>query len=267
MRAYIAILVAFMRRIDRWLLLRAPMLWRAQPPRWLVLLSLAILAAIPFMETSIKTPIEAGELAVDIEVYWWLELTGVVVVLWRWVSIIVRRPVGELPPRRHLVTVVAVAIGSYLWLVTPSWLAYQQISAIKRVDPGDQQLKADDEVISRYSRWECVPPDVFDNKDEVEQLRKVLVSYGADVRDVKKGREGDYCTPKDRFWAEPWRAVSRTRRAIEAIKEARDSGTDSGFYFIRTGPYWGLAVALGLGILTAVFSYPRYVWRRTFSRG
>jgi hypothetical protein len=46
--------LAFIWRLDRWLLLRAPMLWRTRLPHLLVLLSLAVIAAVPFMQTSIN---------------------------------------------------------------------------------------------------------------------------------------------------------------------------------------------------------------------
>jgi hypothetical protein len=46
------------------------------------------------------------------------------------------------------VTVVAVAMGSYLWLITPSLLAYPQINAIKRVELGEADFKKDFDFLS-----------------------------------------------------------------------------------------------------------------------
>jgi hypothetical protein len=40
-----------LRRLDRWLLLRAPLLWRTRLPYLLILLSLAVIAAHSFMQT------------------------------------------------------------------------------------------------------------------------------------------------------------------------------------------------------------------------
>src|SRR5262249_16098259 len=269
-----AILPAFMLRFDRWLLLRAPMLWRTGLPDLLVLLGLAVLIAgliaIPFVHMSIKAPTDVADLASNTTGLWWIEMYAAGMVIYFWVlSLLVATPVGELAPRRHIATVVAVAIGSYLWLVMPSVLAYPQINAIKRIGPpGDRDLTAHLEVVSRYSDWECVPPDVLDNASELEELRFVLVYYGADARDLKKGKRGDRCTSKDSFELESSLSVYRTRKAIEAIREARGFATrgENRFDLIRTGPFRWLAVAFGLGMAAAIMSYPLYVWRRIFLR-
>src|SRR5215468_4287723 len=104
MRAYIAILAAFMRRLDRWLLLREPMLWRAKPPRWLVLVSLAVIviAAIPLMLTSIKVPADVDDLTFDTVTIRTALRYGVALALWMWAQSIAEKPVGELAPRRHI---------------------------------------------------------------------------------------------------------------------------------------------------------------------
>src|SRR5689334_18874156 len=97
MSAYIAILAAVMRRLDRWLLLRAPMLWRAQPPRSLVLASLAVIvAAIALMPTNIKVPAELDGLASYTVSIRTLLRYGVASTLFVWFQSIVGKPVGEL---------------------------------------------------------------------------------------------------------------------------------------------------------------------------
>src|SRR5262249_50580763 len=135
------LLLPLRRRLDRWLLLRAPMLWRTRLPHLLVRLSLAVAVIIPFIQTSANVPYEAYDLGRDIKGMRSLLLIVAVVVLGAWVALIHRIPVGELAPHRHVVTVVAVAIGSYLCLITPSLLAYPKISAIGRVGVSDQQLE------------------------------------------------------------------------------------------------------------------------------
>src|ERR1700681_4714818 len=197
MRAYIAILAAFMRQLDRWLLLREPMLWRAQPPRWLVLVSLAVIviAAIALMPTSIKVPAELDGLASYTVSIRMLLRYGVVIALFVWFPSILGKPVGELAPRRHISTVVAVAIGSFVWLALPSVLTYPQISAIKRLGPNDQELSANLEIVSRYGRWDCVPPDV--DADEIEKLRNVLAYYSGAAPDLKTEQAGSSCKFKD----------------------------------------------------------------------
>jgi hypothetical protein len=257
MRAYIAILAAFMRQLDRWLLLREPMLWRAQPPRWLVPVSLAVIviAAIALMPTSIKVPAELDGLASYTVSIRMLLRYGVVIALFVWFPSILGKPVGELAPRRHISTVVAVAIGSFVWLALPSVLTYPQISAIKRLGPNDQELSANLEIVSRYGRWDCVPPDV--DADEIEKLRNVLAYYSGAAPDLKTEQAGSSCKFKDFFSLQPPGPFYSTRNAIETIREARG-------YDIWSSPYSWVAVALGLGILAAIWSYPTYVWRRTF---
>jgi hypothetical protein len=266
MRAYIAILAAPMRRLDRWLLLRAPMLWRAQPPRWLVSVSLAVIViAAILIPTSIKVPAEVDDLVFDTVTIRMLLRYGVAMALLAWLLSIVGKPVGELALRRHISTVVAVAIGSFVWLALPSVLTYRQINAIKRLGPNDQELSANLDVVSRYDRWDCVPPDV--DAGEIEKLRNVLAYYSGAAPDLKKEQAVSSCKSKDFFsLTASSGAFYSTRKVIETIREARGFRTngENRFQDIWSLPYWWLAVALGLGILTAIWSYPTYVWRRTF---
>jgi hypothetical protein len=268
--AYITKAIPFTRRFDRWLLLRAPLLWRTRLPSLLVLLSLGVIVAIPFvlMLTSIEVRTEVVEVASKTLVFWRLQLYGAVVVLVMWVRfIIIRKPVEELAPRRHIVTVLAVTIGSYFWLVTPSVLAYQPINAIKRVGPSDQKLNADLEVVSHYSKWDCVPPDVLNNTDELEKLRNVLLYYSANVPDFKR-EKGKDCASKDAISLGVWSVAYDVGKAIDTIREARGFNTfgENRFDAIRINLSWGQAFALGIGMLTAILSYPGYVWRRIFLR-
>jgi hypothetical protein len=144
------------RRFDHWLLLRAPILWRTRLLHCLLLLCLLILAKSPFVQTSISLP--SGILPGNIILTTcWLQVSGVVVVLGLWVRSILRKPVGEIALRRHVVTVVAVGVGSYLWLVTPSLFAYVEINAIKGVDLSDRELQADVEFLGLYKGWDCIP--------------------------------------------------------------------------------------------------------------
>jgi hypothetical protein len=264
-------------RLDRWLLLRAPMLWRTRLPYLLVLLSLAVIAALPFMQTSIKLPIEAADLGSNTVICWWSQLVGAVGVLFLWVRSISKRPVGELALHRHIVTVVAVAIGSYLWLVTPSLLAYPRINAIKWVELDQADLNKDFNFVSQYSDWRCVPPNVW-NTSEPNRLSAILARYYKYEVEVKKGQTEDpsysfqACHAKgDSPLAPPW-LVDRGKQALGSIKDARsflesNYDNENKFYSIGIGrSWWVAAAALGVGILTAILSYPRYVWRRTFGR-
>jgi hypothetical protein len=270
---------AFIWRLDRWLLLRAPMLWRTRLPYLLVLLSLAVIAALTFMRTSIKRPIEAADLGSSTMICWWSWLIGAVSVLFLWVRSINKTPVGELAPHRHIVTVVAVAIGSYLWLVMPSLLAYPRINAIKQVELDEADLKKDFNLLSQYSDWRCVPPDVWNNESELNQLRAILARYHGYEVEVKKGQIEDLsfafraCHAKGDFPVASLWLVDRGNETIGTIKDARSflaSNYDNENQFYNTIgiglSWWVAAAALGIGILTAILSYPRYVWRRTFGR-
>jgi hypothetical protein len=166
------------------------------------------------------------------------------------------------------VTVLAVTVGSYLCLITPSVLAYPRINAIKRVGPSNQELNPDLEVVSRYSHWDCVPPDVLNKEDELEKLRNVLLYYyGTDVPDFKR-EKGNDCASKDAISLGVWSVAYNLGKAIGAIRVARGFSTsgENRFDAIRIDLPWWQASALGIGILTAILSYPGYLWRRIFLR-
>jgi hypothetical protein len=180
---------------------------------------------------------------------------GVASTLFVWFQSIVGKPVGELALRRHISTVVAVTIGSFVWLALPTVLMYPQVSAIKRLVLNDQQLSADSEVVSRYRRWDCVPPNV--DADEIVKLRTVLAYYSGAAPDLKKEQARSSCKSKDFFSLQPSEPFNSTKDAIDTIREARG-------YDLWGSPYSWAAVSLGLGVLVAIWSYPTYVWRRTF---
>jgi hypothetical protein len=282
---------AFIWRFDHWMLLRAPMLWRTRVLHLLVLLSVAVIAVLPFIQSSITNPIEAADLASNTLSCWYWQLLGATSVLAVWVRSILRKSVGELAPHRHVVTVIAVAIGSYLWFVTPSFLASLKINAIKKVAIEKEVLGADSVILSQYGSWACVPSAVWDNMSELERLRLVLVRYyGKDrinpdqpIREYfKKEPVSDWrsqCNKELNFSLDKWSLAYDSTEAIQTIGDARGYNalvenlshgngdpSDNPFYYIWIGYYWWSAGAIGIGILTAILSYPRYVWRRTFGR-
>ena len=271
---------AFVRRFDHWMLLRAPMLWRTRVLHLLVLLSVAVIAVMPFIQSSITNPIEAADLASDTVSWWYWQLFGAMSVLAAWVALILRKSVGELAPHRHVVTVVAVAIGSYLLLVTPSFLASLKINAIKEVAIKKEELGADSDILARYASWMCVPSTVWDNTSELEQLRLVLVRYyGKDHINLEEPVSKYFqksavsvlssCSKELNFSVSNWPLTYESRKGIRTIRDARgyrDSAGDPSenpFYYIWISYYWWLAGAIGIGILTAILSYPPYVWRPT----
>src|SRR5262245_12841685 len=116
----------FLRRLDRWLLLRAPLLWRTRLLPLLVLLALTIAVAFVVTQTSLESPSEILRPAYKAISIFFFGIMVAVVVLAVWLFFILTKPVGELLLRRHVVTVLAVATGAYFVLVTPSLLVYPQ---------------------------------------------------------------------------------------------------------------------------------------------
>jgi hypothetical protein len=261
------------RRFDHWLLLRAPILWRTRLLHCLLLLCLLILAKSPFVQTSISLP--SGILPGNIILTTcWLQVSGVVVVLGLWVRSILRKPVGEIALRRHVVTVVAVGVGSYLWLVTPSLFAYVEINAIKGVDLSDRELQADVEFLGLYKGWDCIPPSVWKDEREfqrkLEQLHEVLDRYVGYKFDLKTEPSPSYisCDQQGSLAISSY-YISSSKEKTTAIQDARrfwvQDNSPNQFSSIRKSFSWFIAIALGFGVLTAIFSYPTYVWGRTFS--
>src|ERR1700752_2506459 len=93
----------FVRRFDRWLMLRAPMLWRTRLPYCLLILCLIVLAAVAFVQTNMALPID---LQGGLRSLWWFEVLIATIVILLWLSFILRRSVGEVLPTRHAATVL-----------------------------------------------------------------------------------------------------------------------------------------------------------------
>jgi hypothetical protein len=263
----------FFRRLDRWLLLRTPMLWRTRLFHCLLVLCFLTLTNLPIMRTNIDHPREVS-LQSEILESWRFRVWGVAIALALWVRVILRKPVGELALHRHIVTVVAITIGSYLWLVTPSFLAYLEIRAIAGVQLGDPELNADLGFLTRYRDWRCIPPGVWKSKDEFErelkQLYDVLARYGYTAK-LKTESSASYFTCDEGDSRQVARESLYTpRQRIKVIQDARsfwsDDSSENQFSGIQASFAWFLTIALGIGVLTTIFSYPSYVWRRTFLR-
>lgn len=261
-----------LRRFDHWLLLRAPMLWRTRLLHCVLVLFLLILTTSLFLQTSIEHPSEIQYSGVTSK--WGLQVFGAFGALVLWVRSILRKPVGEIALRRHVVTIVAVTIGSYIWLVTPSLLALVEIKTIAGVKPNDGELTAEREILGRYQRWNCIPPRVWKDEPalqiELEQLRPILARYVRDKIDLKTAMSDDYmaCTEGDSRKVAGY-GVHSSFRIIETISDAHNLWSENWigtqFSDIRASLYWFAAIAIGIGLLTAIFSYPKYVWRRIFS--
>ena len=186
--------------------------------------------------------------------------------------VILRKPVGEIALYRHIITVLAVAIGSYAWLVAPSLLAYAEIRIIARVKPSDQELNEQLELLSRHRDWQCIPSSKA--MDEVETLRKVIKRYYPDSNIYTKpsseyaGCEGE--GTQEIHVSTRWNAISDIKKIIKKIQNARsfrlNDYSKNQFAYIRNSFHWFMAIAFGIGVITAILSYPLYVWRRTFLR-
>jgi hypothetical protein len=197
------------------------------------------------------------------------------------VAIIIRRRVGELPPRRHIVTIFAVAIGSYLCLFLPTALAFWQIHLIARAGPKDDPvLDSDSAILSRYNNWQCVPRNI--NKDELEDLRSVLVRYTNNKVEIEQRTYGQLsenaksaysCKDKTNIVVTGIPSIFDVYLINNTIDDARKF--ESGHHLLRYSRFsaiwvpqsWWPVVAVGIGALTVILSYPFYVWRRIFSYG
>jgi hypothetical protein len=259
----------FMRRSDHWLLLRAPLLWRTRLLHFLVLLGLAAIVSILFAQTRLKSADAVSDAILYTMLYWWswLSIAPIVVILW--IKFIIRKTVGELTPQRHATTVIAVAIGSYLYFISPSWVADLRIKAIERFEISDEQLNADRAVLYKYNEWTCVPPDAWSNSAELNQLWDVFSHYGRAVY-PQMGDINPSCRPKEQVFYRllDYSSSAYDKYIVEGIMEARNPYVNGFGYYdvIRINHFWWLTVAFLIGIMTALLSYPSYVWRRTLLR-
>lgn len=258
-------------RWDHWLILRAPMMWRTRPLGALVALGLLVLATLPIVETRIEVPVDTFAYRLDasgVRQFWSLQVGGAVAGLVTWVWLILRRPVGEVALQRHLITVVAVGLVSYLWLVTPSLLALVEVQALRRVDISARTLESDREVLARHNNWACIPPRVWQDEKELAQIRNAIGRYrkAVDVRLEK----APGCDEKESQKLTPDYESYFILKDIAVLLDAKSLGSDSAgpnqFSRLCASLLWFTLPGLGMGILAAALSYPSYVWRRNFLR-
>jgi hypothetical protein len=258
-------------RLDRWWLQRVPMLWRTRLVTALLALivfTFLSLLIFPHAVTGFGSPHELD--IPNIRNSWELPVLGAVIALGLWVLMILRRPVGELPLRRHVVTLIAVAVGSYLWLVTPSVLSLREIRAIANL-ASPEELDRDLSVLGLYSNWTCVPAGEGDA--ELEQLKKINERFDPRYNSLRleKGEINYLRCPKSDVSSYShvnyFFVISDVRDKINVIQDARhfwsDDAASNRFSGIRASFSGFVWAALGIGILTTLLSYPAYVWRRT----
>ncbi len=278
-------------QFDRWLLLRASMLWRT---RFVYLFGLTLFVVAELfvsVDMDIKDVIQIPKFGNDIVLFWRVELLLAIIILITWVWVIIRCPVGELPLRRHVVTIVFVGIGSYLLIVTPTVFANRQISAIAGVN--DRQLASDRSTLSQYAFWNCVPEHVFSEPDLVNQnpppeLKSVLDRYNlGEVEFRKRGDSGADCGEfvkesgvdgnirSEKIFAVEGKdlvALSNqlgfTMTMINDARNFEDGNTiyefpyKNQFAAVEVPAYLWLLAALAIGLIAIILSYPFYVWRR-----
>lgn len=263
----------FLRELDRWWLQRMPMFWRTRlmyALLLLLLLGLLSLLYVPHVISGFESAKEIDPIA-SLK-HWDIHILCAAIAIGLWVLCILRWPVGELPLRRHFVTFVAVAIGGYLWLVAPSLLALAEIRAIANIELSAEDLDRDRSVLSLYRDWQCVPKDVFDK--ERKKLFEVYKRYGylfhsyssppANANDGKcedMDKDANFLRVSDSEWR-----IRGIRRKIDVILDARSFWTvpteENQFLGIRESLFSSLLVAVGIGTLTVLLSYPLYVWHR-----
>lgn len=268
--------LTFFQRLDQWWLQRAPMLWRTRLLTALLVLAVLVLLRLPLISqtaTGINSPLDVYGIERSIG-RWSMYVLGSGIAIGLWVLVILRRPVGELPLRRHFATFVAVAIGSYVWLVTPSVMAIGEIRAIASVDLSVDTINQDLNVLSLYRNWECVPEGL--GGAELEQLNAVYARYsyppsnGIQLVDALPSQNCAEESDSSSFLrAGSWN-ISHTRKRIDAIRDARrfidEPKSENQFSYIRSSMVWFVLVAIVVGALTSLLSYPAYVWRRILLR-
>jgi len=172
-----------------------------------------------------------------------------------------------------------VFIGSYLWLVAPSILAYYHIKAIAEVELSQENLKNDLGILNRYNEWRCIPARIAKDprfNTELVELRDVLNRYDNYIQWNPVPAPADSSSSCDEpdslklpgYWAY-W-----TIERIDTIRAARIFMANdktlltnlNDFYIIHLSFVTFIYVAIMVSILTVIFSYPRYFWRRTLLR-
>lgn len=264
------------RRLDQWWLQRAPMLWRTRLVTALLTLIVFISLRLPLYSqavTYIENPRDVRGIQLSIDL-WPMYVLGSAIAIGLWVLTILRRPVGELPLRRHIATLLAVAIGSYIWLVAPSVMAFGEIRAIANVELSADAINRDLNVLSLYRNWECVPEG--EGEAELEQLNRVYARYsyplpkGIQLTESLSSQECGEDSDSSDYLRAGYLATGYTRERITAIQDARrfldEPQADNQFSNIRSSTYWFVLVAFVVGGLTVLLSYPAYVWRRILLR-
>lgn len=257
-----------LRRFDHWLLLRAPLFWRTQPLRFLVVPGFVLLLIWLVQSIDGQDP-----LAIDASWLrnWWILLMVASLVVWHWVKRIVRWPVGEILFRRHLTTIVTVAIGSYLWLVAPGILVYQESTAVAAVPFSDPQLAEDLATLSKHEHWRCIPPEIWDDSaaraTAYKQLQRVISRYTRDRYDsFETAKSPSYHSCRtDRYHAlQETYMVSQIEENIALIRAARRfwvrGKSDNPYSTVRDSFIWLIFVAIAAGFAAALLSYPHWRW-------
>ena len=260
-------------RFNRWYLLHAPMLWRTRLLQSLLLLSLAVTVDTLLVPSVPDSPSKLPfQITNDIVGYWLLGVIVVCSALVLWIWMILRTRVGEIALRRHTTTVVAVALGSYLWLITPSLFAYYEIRGISKLLTNDE-ANADIEILRRYSFWSCVPETVWADERkltmELDQLRGSMKHYEEALPNPPELEANKYCNENNSRSAKGIDASLAKDKAL-AISDAHaffaGAKGENRFALIRASFSLFPLLAIAIGILSAVLSYPIYVWRRRFFR-
>ena len=273
-------IIAFLVRTDRSLLLQAPLLWRTRSHYILTILTLTVMLFLALIPIKTQRLSELYGIDDSMSTYWNLAMMAVGLIILLWIASIVRVPVGELWPSRHVVTVVVVAFCSYLWLITPSFFAYRQIHEIATVGPNSTDLDSDSKTLSQYTEWACVSQDVFDNPQKMSELRDVLKRYTEREWAVDDlARRTEWSSPPrrcekstDRALNDWYNNVFTSRQIIGAIEDARSFESDTYneyniFSRFIVGQLTWIFTSIGIGVLSCLLSYPFYVWRRVlFSR-
>ncbi len=249
-------------RLDQWLLMHRPLVWRTRLHwvAWWALLASLGLAVLGLLTH--HTPADApspAELAVSL--YAVLYVTAVVAI-W-WVVLQLRTPLGEVGLRRHsrLLLLNMSAIG--LLLVPTAVLGLATTFAVASSMP-DADFARDQLFHHQHDYWQCRFEQEPPHSDDDSEARAKLATFGATPDPEQAGCSARKDGQKLTIALDDAASLELQLRldGIDFAKAFWHHGTRQ--YRDEADSSVGVAAALALSIsvLLGAFSHPAYAWRR-----
>lgn len=246
---------AFMHRLDRRLLLHAPLFWRTQlhwVAWWSLLASAGLICCLSLPQSS-ATAWSAQE----------LERSGILIgyvsgtLTVYWIVFQLRIPLGELPLRRHaLLALLNVVTALLLFLPAPT----VTLAATYRIATciSDAAFEEERKLHEKHDFWSG--GGVQTVATEVPRIKASLARFGkADAWSfLCRDEERTLCVGQIAYARELQQRLLGIASSKELWHEARGEYLDR--HVAALG--YGLAFALVFAVLIGVASHPRYAWHR-----